>query len=173
MIKYIGRIIKMSINKENLQKQIEEMKVKLADMEAELKKPDVVVNYWQPTECERYYYVNYLGLVGSASYAPNYHQDKVRYRVFKTEAEAQKYAEYVKAEETLRKVIAEANAGWIPDWNTFRDIKYVVVLNATKLEVFSYNRAKYLPNCMYIKNSSLAEKLMKDYEKEFITYLSY
>ena len=36
------------MSKENLQKQIEEMKVKLADMEAELNKPEVVVNYWQP-----------------------------------------------------------------------------------------------------------------------------
>ena len=33
------------MNKENLQKQIEEMKTKLADMEAELNKPEVSINY--------------------------------------------------------------------------------------------------------------------------------
>ena len=48
----------MNINKENLQKQIEEMKTKLADMEAELNKPEVVINYWQPKENERFFYIN-------------------------------------------------------------------------------------------------------------------
>ena len=163
----------MRINKENLQKQIEEMKVKLANMEAELNKPDVVINYWQPAECERYYYVNYLGLIGTASYASDYCKDTNRYRVFKTEAEAQKYADYIKAEEILRAVIAISNEGRLPDWNNFQEIKYVVVLNDMKLEVFSYNSIKYLPNFMYIKSEKLAEKLAKEYEKEFITYLSY
>ena len=169
----------MSINKENLQKQIEEMKVKLADMEAELKKPDVVINYWQPTEGDKYYCVNDLGRVQPSIYCfDRTHEkeiewDKVRYRAFKTEAEAQKYAEYVKAEETLRRVIAISNEGWIPDWNNFQEIKYVVVLIDMKLGVFSYDRPKYFPNFMYIKSKELTEKLAKEYEKEFITYLSY
>ena len=161
------------MNKENLQKQIEEMKTKLADMEAELNKPEVVVNYWQPEEANRYYYVNYLGLVGSASYAQNYHKDKLRYRVFKTQKEAQKYAEYVKAEETLRRVIAEANAGWLPDWTNNDEHKYVVVLYMDDLRVFVYETTKYLPNFMCVKSKELANNLMKEYDGEFKTYLSY
>ena len=163
----------MSINKENLQKQIEEMKVKLADMEAELKKPDVVVNYWQPAEGERYYYVNYVGLVSNSSYVSVYCKDKVRYGVFKTEAEAQKYAEYIKAEETLRRVIAEANEGWIPDWGNLKEEKCVIYLGTKQLEVFYFTGSKSQPSFMYIKSAELAEKLKKEYEKEFITYLSY
>ena len=161
------------MNKENLQKQIEEMKTKLADMEAELNKPEVIINYWQPEEANRYYYVNYLGLVGSASYDKNYHKDKLRYRIFKTQKEAEKYAEYIKAEETLRRVIAEGNAGWLPDWTNNDEHNYVVVLYMDDLKVFTYESTKYLPNFMYIKSIELAEKLMKEYEAEFITYLSY
>ena len=161
------------MNKENLQKQIEEMKTKLADMEAELNKPEVVINYWQPEEANGYYYVNYLGLVGSASYNKNYHKDKLRYRVFKTQKEAEKYAEYVKAEETLRRVIAEVNEGWLPDWTNKDEHKYVVVLHRDNLKVFIYPATKYQPNFMYIKSEELAEKLMKEYEKEFVIYLSY
>ena len=161
------------MNKENLQKQIEEMKTKLADMEAELNMPEGVVNYWQPKETNRYYYVNYLGSVGSASYAQNYHKDKLRYRVFKTQKEAEKYAEHVKAEETLRRVIAEANAGWLPAWTNRDEHKYVVVLYMDDLNVLKYEALKYLPNFMYIKSEELTEKLMKEYEAEFITYLSY
>lgn len=169
----------MSINKENLQKQIEEMKVKLADMEAELNKPDVVINYWQPTNMDKFYWVNTSGCVQPTIYCfdrtheKEAERDKVGYRVFKTEGEAQKYAEYVKAEGTLRRAIAINNKGWLPDWNNGRTPNYIVVLNDMKLEVFSYNSIKYLPNFMYIKSAELAEKLKKEYEKEFITYLSY
>ena len=159
------------MNKENLQKQIEEMKTKLADMEAELNKP--TINYWQPRTAENLYYVNYLGHVIGAKYTENYQEDKTRYRVFKTKEEAKRYAKYVKAEETLRRVIAEANAGWVADWNNLQEFKYVVVLDIHQLSVYSYNRAKYLPSFMYIKSEKLAEKLIKEYEAEFKTYLSY
>ena len=163
----------MSINKENLKKQIEDMKVKLADMEAELKNTEGVINYWQPSEREYYYYVDYFSEVERVRRGLDGYTSRTRYRVFKTTAEAQKYAEYIKAEETLRRVIAEANEGWVPDWNNLQEIKYVVVLIDMKLGVFNYNRAKYLPNFMYIKSKELTEKLAKEYEKEFITYLSY
>ena len=76
------------MNKENLQKQIEEMKTKLADMEAELNKPEVIINYWQPKTAENLYYVNYLGHVAEANYTEIYQRDKTRYRVFKTKEEA-------------------------------------------------------------------------------------
>lgn len=162
------------MNKENLQKQIEEMKNKLADMEAELNKPEVVINYWQPKEGNMYYDVTNLGSVGSSCYAQNYHKDKVRYRVFKTRKEAEKYAEYVKAEETLRRVIAEANEGWLPDWHG-KEAKYVIgfVFKPKYIKVLSYVEDKVFPNFMYIKSRELAEKLMLQYDEEFVTYLSY
>ena len=56
------------MNKENLQKQIEEMKTKLAAMEAELNKPEVSINYWQPRTAENLYYVNYLHNENSSSF---------------------------------------------------------------------------------------------------------
>lgn len=162
------------MNKENLQKQIEEMKTKLADMEAELNKPELVVNYWQPAEYERYYYIDYYGLVDSLMYETKSQADKVRYRVFKTDAEAQKYAEYVKAEETLKRVIAEANAGWLPDWHG-KEAKYVIgfVFKPKHTKVLTYIEDKLFPNFMYVKSRELAEKLILQYDEEFVTYLSY
>ena len=162
------------MNKENLQKQIEEMKTKLADMEAELNKPEVIINYWQPRTAENLYYVNYLGHVAETNYTENYQWDKTRYRVFKTKEEAKRYTEYVKAEETLRRVIAEANAGWLPDWtNNDDEHKYIVVLCMDDSKVFIYVEDKLFPNFMYIKSKELAEKLMLQYDEEFVTYLSY
>lgn len=162
------------MNKENLQKQIEDMKIKLADMEAELNKPELVVNYWQPRTAENLYYVNYLGHVTKANYSENYQRDKTRYRVFKTKEEANRYAEYVKAEETLRRVIAEANEGWIPDWSHFRNKCVVGIEQGTGyIKVLQYIHDKLFPSFMYIKSRELAEKLIKEYEVEFKTYLSY
>ena len=158
------------MNKENLQKQIEEMKTKLADMEAELNKPEVTINYWQPKNNDFYFHV---GLDGNTDCMYFSTGDSTRYKVFKTREEAEKHAEYIKAEETLRRVIAEANAGWLPDWTNNDEHKYVVVLCVDDLKVFVYEATKYLPNFMYIKSIALAEKLMKEYEAEFITYLSY
>ena len=160
------------MNKETLQKQIEEMKTKLADMEAELNKPEVVINYWQPKGGEQYYYLDYFNIIEIINRADD-GGTETRYRVFKTWKEAEKYAEYVKAEETLRRVIAEVNGGWLPDWTNDDEYKYVVVLNMDNLKVLIYEATKYLPNFMYIKSRELAEKLMKEYETEFKTYLSY
>ena len=162
------------MNKENLQKQIEEMKTKLADMEAELNKSEVSITYWQPRTAENLYYVNYLGHVAEANYAENYQGDKTRYRVFKTRVEAEKYAKYVKAEETLRGVIAEANGGWIPDWSNY-GAKYVIgfVFTPKHIKVLTYVEDKLFPNFMCIKSKELAVKLMEEYEAEFKTYLSY
>ena len=159
------------MNKENLQKQIEEMKTKLADMEAELNKPEVVINYWQPNKLDRYFYIHPTNQVHTAL---NHYDDDIKYRVFKTQKEAEKYAEYVKAEETLRRVIVEANEWWLPDWYG-KEAKYVIgfAFKPKYIKVLTYVEDKLFPNFMYIKSKELAEKLMKEYEEEFVTYLSY
>ena len=95
-----------------------------------------------------------------------------RYKVFKTREEAEKYAEYIKAEETLRRVIAEGNEGWLPDWDGW-EAKYGITLDKGSLRESYFEKAKYFPNFMYIKSRELAEKLMKEYKAEFKTYLSY
>ena len=162
-------------NKQELQNQIEDMKQKLAEMEALLNQPEVGAYYWQPKEDDAYYYVTYLGNISRSWYTRNFQGNKTRYRVFKTKEEAQKYAEYVKAEETLRRVIAEVNAGWLPDWNNDDSPKYIILYRCDlgRLRTDSYRGSKLLPNFMYIKSKELAEKLKEEYEAEFKTYLSY
>ena len=160
-------------NKQELQNQIEDMKQKLAEMEALLNQPEVGAYYWQPKEDDALHYVNYLGSISTSWYTRFYQGDKI-YRVFKTKEEAQKYAEYVKAEETLRRVIAEVNAGWLPDWGA-SETKYVIGFRfkSKQIKVLAYMEDKLFPNFMYIKSIELVEKLMKEYEAEFKTYLSY
>lgn len=162
-------------NKQELQNQIEDMKQKLAEMEALLNGPEVSINYWQPKDGEYLYYVDYFRRIRQSNYTDTYQADEIRYRVFKTKEEAEKYAEYIKAEETLKRVIAEANAGIVLDWTASNLIKYYINLDTTRdsLSYISSYVLKSQASFMYIKSKELAEKLMKEYEAEFKTYLSY
>ena len=157
------------MNKEQLQQQIEDMKNKLVEMEAELNKPEVAINYWQPKQGDTLYYVTYSGNVNT-SYNSKVNENI--YRVFKTKEEAERYAEYVKVEETLKRVIAEVNEGWLPDWSGCVN-NYFIRLYKNNLDYIRYTTTKVLPTFMYIKSESLCIKLIKEYEKEFETYLSY
>ena len=160
------------MNNKQLQQQINDMKAKLAEMEALLNQP--TINYWQPSvlSLDKYYYISTLGTIRTDTANDS---DISRYRVFKTETEASHYLEYIKAEETLRKAIAEANQGWLPNWNTHIEDKWCIELKAglSDLKETCNKSYKCFPYFMYIKSGKLATYLMSTYRKEFITYLSY
>lgn len=157
------------MDKQQLQQQINEMKAKLAKMEALLNQS--IINYWQPENNEKYFYVNELGNIDYSRVCLNLS----RYRIFKTQAEAAKYADYIKAEETLRKAIATVNKGWMPDWNTHIEEKWCIELKAGlyDLKEICSKSYKAFPTFMYIKSGELSTYLINTYRKEFITYLSY
>lgn len=160
------------MNNKQLQQQIEDMKAKLAEMEALLNPP--AINYWQPSvlSLDKYYYISHLGAIRTDT---AYDSDVSRYKVFKTEAEAGHYLEYVKAEETLREAIAEANKGWMPDWSSNKLPKtHIYLCTFTKKLVAETDTThKVFPDFMYIKSGKIASDLRETYRKEFITYLSY
>ena len=162
------------MNTEELSQKITNMEAELASMKALVNKPKPVVNYWQPdlNKSESYYYVNQIGNV-STDWA---NDDSIkRYRIFKTEDEAEKYAEYIKAEETLRKAIAEANKGWVPNWSDTKETKYLIIYDYKRflLHIEPYYNSKSSPDFMYIINFYNATVLLNSYSKEFKTYLSY
>lgn len=164
----------MTIEKDKLKQQVTEMEAKLAEMKELLNKPDIVISYWQPSETSpNYWYLSPTGIALCGFLNPKTDKSP-RYRVFKTLSEALKYAEYVKAEETLKRVIAEANKGWIPDWSNHNEFKYLVTVSCRNLlNIGTYYEIKVMPNFMYIKTQRLAEDLMSKYRNEFLTYLSY
>ena len=161
------------MNKEQLQQQINDMKAKLAKMEALLNQPVSTINYWHPENNDFYFYVTTNGDLDYNRYYST--ENTKRFRVFKTKEEAQHYADYIKAEETLRKAIAEANKGWLPNWNTHIEDKWCIELKAGLCDLKETCNKSYkcFPSFMYIKSGNLANYLMNTYRKEFITYLSY
>lgn len=157
------------MNKQKLKQQVNELKEKLAEIEAALAKPEVTINYWQPKKGDIFFYVDTWG-----NYIHSTAKDNItdRYRVFQTREEAKKYAEYIKAEEVIKAEIARLNEGWWPDWSNKNQIKCSIYLG-DHLDWSSCYINKRQPNFMYLKSGTLAEYLIKTYSKELITYLSY
>lgn len=160
------------MNTNKLNQKIASIEAELAEMKALLNKPVQAINYWQPdvVNFEKYFYVNQVGDIKH-----DCANDKAvkRYRVFKTEEEAKRYAEYIKAEEILRKAIAEANEGWLPNWTSNSNINHLIVLNNNKLTLQTHCQIKHLPSYMYLNSKEKAQILINTYEKELRTYLSY
>lgn len=141
-------------------------------MEAELNKPEPVINYWQPKGNEKFFYVDAWGCTGQA--LADYEATS-RYRIFKTRVQAQAYAEYIKAEETLKAEIARLNEGWWPDWTDRDTTKYHVALDTEfgSLKRHLYHYTKYSPSFMYLKSGELVDQLIRTHSKELKTYLTY
>lgn len=158
------------MNKQKLQQQVNELKAKLAEVEAELTKPEDTINYWKPKEGDKLFYVDAWG---NCTYSIAKDNTTDRYRVFKTEQQAQAYAEYVKAEEALKAEIARLNEGWWPDWKDDQMPKHFIYIVNEKLGLDLKWSVKTLPNFMYLKSKELAEQLTTTHSKELITYLSY
>lgn len=166
----------MSTDKQQLEIKISNMEKELAEMKKILATPEPISTYWTPNtdNSEKYFFVNQIG---------NIKNDRAidrlisRYRVFKTEAEAFKYAEYIKAEETLKKAIADLNQGWWPDFTTGEQDKFCIYFNTSntthELYIDRWLYRKEQPAFMYMKSRKIAETIREQYKAELITYLSY
>lgn len=166
----------MSIDKQQLEAKISNMEKELAEMKKILATPELIINYWQPNEVTPdYWHVSPTGTILCNTL--NSKNDKSpRYRVFKTEAEASKYADYIKAEETLKKAIAEANEGWWPDFNNGKQDKFFLCFLSDvtyKLDIDIYVYRKEQPAFMYMKSQEIAETIIEKYKSELITYFTY
>ena len=167
----------MSTDKQQLEIKISNMERELAEMKKILATPEPISTYWTPNtdNSEKYFFVNQIG---------NIKNDRAidrlisRYRVFKTEAEAFKYAEYIKAEETLKKAIADLNQGWWPDFTNSKQDKFCFYRHNNVLSLIEFYIERWLyrkeqPAFMYMKSRKIAETIRDKYKDELITYFSY
>ena len=165
----------MSTDKKQLEDKISNMEKELAEMKKILATPEPISTYWTPSTRtkERYFYLNQLGVVLSDNAA---NPAISRYRVFKTEAEAFKYADYIKAEETLKKAIADLNQGWWPDFGSSKQSNfyfYYYYEDTPTFYIDTISHSKEQPAFMYMKSKVIAETIKDNYKDELITYFSY
>ena len=165
----------MSTDKQQLETEIYNMERELAEMKRILSALEPVSTYWQPSEVTPdYWHVSPQGAVICGTLNPK-NDKSPRYRVFKTKAEASKYADYIKAEETLKKAIADLNQGWVPDFKNGKQDKFFIYSQIAdhKLYIDRWLYHKEQPAFMYMESRDIAESIIAKYQAELLTYFSY
>lgn len=105
--------------------------------------------------------------VGSLPSSERYLKEIGNY--FETKEEAEKYLEYLKAKETIRK----DTKGFKPDWNNSNEAKYYGVWNfdREKTEYFAWD--VYKSSDIFFKSIEDIKESFKNHPDEWKTYLTY
>jgi hypothetical protein len=165
----------MQVDKQQLETKIANMEKELAEMRKLLATPDLTTTYWQPNEVTPdYWYVSPNLTILCQTLNPK-NDKSPRYRVFKTKTEAKRYADYIKAEEILKKAIADLNQGWVPDFNNDKENKYYIYYSTYSVvpqtEICLCRKEQ--PTFMYMKSKEIAKIIKTQYKDTLITYFSY
>lgn len=123
-------------------------------------------------EVEDYFYITTDGSVWLCPKNKDKELDKNRKAIgnyFETIEEAEKYLEYLKAKETIRK----DTKGFKPDWNNSNEAKYYGVWNfdREKTEYFAWD--VYKSSDIFFKSIEDIEESFEKHPEEWKVYLTY
>lgn len=120
-----------------------------------------------------YYYVIDVGHVGyleDGNYRPNDTLGRMKIgNIFKTQEEAEKYLEYLKAKE----VIKQDTKGFKPDWNNSIEKKYCAYWDLEKDKPVSEFEYVAKESTIYFETRYSIEESFKKHREEWKTYLTY
>lgn len=154
------------MDKIKLEKDIQEIELKLAEMKKELETKEEKPF---PQKNDRYYYVDADGKINSSK---AFDSDG-RFQVFRTKEDAEKFYKVECARKRVKDEIKRLNDGWTPNWNNINQPKcYVCFFNekGTIEKVRAYT-IKVVDNFMYLKNEDLVEKLISTHKDDLLLLL--
>ncbi len=140
----------MKRDKAQLIQDIEEMKEKLASMEAELNKPDEYKHF--PSKGDEYYYYTSVGTLCSST-AADY---KLKVNVYRTEKEADKAYNKAVALEKVKRRLLELQGDWKPDWSECAEEKLTIK--------YDHNKSIFIPVCWFTKQTDSLIPFMENEE---------
>lgn len=154
------------MDREKLEKDIQEIELKLAEMKKELSKKEEKPF---PQICDTYYFIDQWGIL-NYTVAQN---NNGRFQVFKTKDEAINFYNVECARKRVKDEIKKLNDGWTPNWNNEDQLKYYLYLfnKKGKLEKSSSYFTKVVDNCMYLKSAELVDKLLETHEQDLLLIL--
>lgn len=123
---------------------------------------------WKPEDGERYYYVDSDAAVRYCPYIDCTDTDMGRYsigNVFKTEADAEKAAKWLKARYEL-----EQTSDFKPDWGDQYENKYYVYIGCGTLAVGCIWTGKSGYRPAYYQSWGEAKKSINDHEDAWLTF---
>lgn len=149
------------MDKAKLQKDIDDMRAKLASMEAELNKPTTIEHF--PKIGDYYWYYLPVGLI-KEEIAINSNSEPVRVNAYRTREEAKKAYNQALATEKLRRIAMELNKGWKPNFKGHNNRNYFIcyVHSIKKFEVI-WNNTAQLNNTIYFKSEDIANTVIDTY----------
>lgn len=153
------------MDKNKLEKDIQEIELKLAEMKKELAKK---AEKPFPQIGDIYYFIDQWGILNY----PVAQDNNGRFQVFKTKDEAINFYNVECARQRVRDEIKRLNNGWTPDWRDKKQAKYFIELFFNKLsKEYIYIGSKVLDNSMYLKESVLADELIKSHKEDLLLIL--
>lgn len=149
------------MDKAKLQKDIDDMRAKLASMEAELGKPTATKHF--PSPGDTYWYYKPVGHIRMET-ALEYTSEPVRVNAYRTKEEAKKAYNQALATEKLKRIAAELNEGWEPNFKDYRNKNYFICyVHSTKAFEVIWNANTQINNAIYFKTADIAHAVIKIY----------
>lgn len=149
-----------------IENDIDKIKLELQELKVQ-KEPETKAEKWRPKEGERYYFVNYCGIVSWYEY-DDYNTDNTMIKniknVFKTKEEAEEYREYIKVKKEYSTEFTTK------EWENRNITKYYIYLDYANKKLYQSCNCfiKYM-NATYFTEEN-AEKFIKKYEKQILKY---
>ena len=152
------------MDKTQLIKDIQEIELKLAEMKKELETKE---EKSFPQKGDIYFMVTATCAIASDVCET----DDGRFQVFRTKEDAEKFYDVECARKRVKDEIKRLNDGWTPDWKNDDESKYFTRLVYNGLAIDSYKYSKDLDNSMYLRNHSLATKLINSHKDDLLLIL--
>lgn len=149
------------MDRDKLQKDIDDMRAKLASMEAELNKPTAIEHF--PKIGDYYWHYLPVGHIKGEA-ALDYTSEPVRVNAYRTKEEAKKAYNKALATEKLRRIAIELNEDWKPDFENYEQRNYFIcyIASTKKFEVI-WNATTQIANTIYFKSADIANTVIKTY----------
>lgn len=163
--------VKITVDGKEIECSISEEQLKALGLVKEQQTPK---GLWQPKFGEDYFTITTSGEVVSFPCCSS--RNVPYYQVFKTEQEAEKYAEYIKAKHICEDAIAKFNDGWVPDWEDSCMYKHSIHKGYNKDLICSWScKMQFTTNSLYFKSRDFFYVVQNSPEltKAFKTMLSY
>lgn len=154
------------MDKIKLEKDIQEIELKLAEMKKELAKKEEKPF---PLIGDTYYFIDQWGVLNY----PVAKDNNGRFQVFRTKEEARNFYNVECAKQRVKDEIKKLNNSWTPNWNNENQQKYYIYLNNKngKLDKSCSLFTKVVDDCMYLKSEELVDKLILTHKQDLLLIL--
>lgn len=151
----------------DLKRQYGKLKAEMERLEEEIEKLEENKGKWIPNKGETYYYVDIVfNVARNTNFFVEFDKEIVKHnKIFKTEKEAEDYADYLKA---LKKASYEFTN---EEWNDANMSKYYISYDYDSRKLFANSSYIYREQkCIYFKTLQEAKDFIGKYKKQILKY---